>query len=988
MTTGLQDRLAAALSGQYEIVRELGSGGMAIVYLANDLMHDREVAIKVLRPELGEALGKARFLREIEIATNLSHPNILPVYDSGSASELLYYVMPCVDGESLRDRMEREGQLPIDESLSITAQVSDALSHAHANGVVHRDIKPANIMLSGETALVADFGIARAVETMGSERLTETGLTVGTPEYMSPEQWGGGAKLDGRSDMYSLGCVAYEMLAGEPPFTGPSVQAVMARTQLESVRSIRVIRPTVSRAIDDVIAKALEKTPADRFADSDSFAKALVEAPTSDSAADRLLSVAPKWVLWLSAVLAVVVLAAGTTLVIKFFGAGSELEDIADMAVFPFMVSGTVDSSVVTPENLAVLLSTGLAGGTEAPVLDPGAVLQVWRREIGSRGEILSLERATELAADIGAGVVIWGQVFGTSDELSLTVSTHRVRDGAELSRVDGVSGSPDSLRTLVERLAAVLLLEQAGAGGSLTGLVARPLSALRPYLAGLQKRGRGLYAEAKDDFSAAISADTTFAEAAVAFMSASSLSEEYQGWYRVASVAWRNRESLSARDSTYLLACLGPNPPNDPTYLQFLARWELMVQYYPDDWEAKLELARLLFHWGPMLGRDLPFDRARRLLDQVLDEDSTLVPAWREMLDLQVLAADSAAVRDIGNRLLAADSTGEYADYVRWRMGTYFGDSALVARVRDEVEDISSAVLERIVGIAQLDGLDLQFALAAAEELKNRAAGQRDLWETSWVARELAINRGHLSDASETIDVRGAHNLPVDELFRVIEAVYWDGDSAAAAAAVRERVSSADSALSSAETPRYAQHMDACLANLWRLAAGQTEGVAGAIQRLESEESAIDRAVTTYVPLCAAVLKAQLAALLGSAEADASLAALDSLGRIAPPTNPYMRLATNMAAARLHEERGDLEAAYAAIRRRPYEPSSFGVAGLTRFLTEEARLATLIGDTTAAIRAYEHYLTLRANPDSALLPEVERIREELRRLVVEPGGR
>ncbi|HEU5218330.1 MAG TPA: serine/threonine-protein kinase, partial [Gemmatimonadales bacterium] len=213
-------RLQAFLADRYTIERELGRGGMATVYLARDLKHNRPVAIKVLRPELAAVLGRDRFLREIAITAGLQHPHILALLDSGEAEGSLYYVMPFVAGESLRDRLERERQLPLDDALRITREVADALDYAHRQGLIHRDIKPENILLSDRHAMVADFGIARAVEQAGGDKLTETGLAVGTPDYMSPEQAAGSADLDGRTDQYSLGCVLYEMLAGHPPFLG------------------------------------------------------------------------------------------------------------------------------------------------------------------------------------------------------------------------------------------------------------------------------------------------------------------------------------------------------------------------------------------------------------------------------------------------------------------------------------------------------------------------------------------------------------------------------------------------------------------------------------------------------------------------------------------------------------------------------------------------------------------------------------------------
>ena len=282
-------RLRAALEGRYRIERELGEGGMAVVYLARDLKHDRDVAIKVLRPELAEALGEERFFREIRTLATLSHPHILPLHDSGSASGLLFYVMPFIDGESLQDRLDRETQLPVEEALRLTTEVAEALAHAHERGVVHRDIKPANIMLSGSHALVTDFGIASAVDAAGGEKLTRTGIVVGTPTYMSPEQSSGASAIDGRSDVYSLGCVLYELLAGAPPFAGSTPQALLARHAVDPVPSIRTVRGTVPVGTERVVLKALAKVPADRFGSAAEFASALktAESRYAESAGER-----------------------------------------------------------------------------------------------------------------------------------------------------------------------------------------------------------------------------------------------------------------------------------------------------------------------------------------------------------------------------------------------------------------------------------------------------------------------------------------------------------------------------------------------------------------------------------------------------------------------------------------------------------------------------------------------------------------------------
>jgi serine/threonine-protein kinase len=258
---------------------------MATVYLALDLRHRRRVALKVLHPELALALGAERFLREIEVAANLTHPHILPLFDSGEIQGLLYYVMSYVEGESLRGRLGRTSQLPVDQSIRIAANVASALAYAHGRGIVHRDIKPENILLEGDEAVVADFGIAKAVGEAGGDRLTVTGTAIGTPSYMSPEQAAGDRQLDGRADVYSLGCVLYEMLAGEPPYTGPTAQAIATKRVTDPVPSVRRLRPAVPEWLDQTLAKALAPIPADRFATAAELARALQPDSTTTTGA-------------------------------------------------------------------------------------------------------------------------------------------------------------------------------------------------------------------------------------------------------------------------------------------------------------------------------------------------------------------------------------------------------------------------------------------------------------------------------------------------------------------------------------------------------------------------------------------------------------------------------------------------------------------------------------------------------------------------------
>ncbi|HXS23245.1 MAG TPA: protein kinase [Gemmatimonadales bacterium] len=296
LVTDIRERLQADLEASYAIERELGRGGMATVYLARDLRHDRPVALKVLHPELAASLGAERFLREIKLAARLQHPHILTVHDSGEVpsaggAPLLWFTMPYVEGETLRSRLNREKQLPLDDALRIARQAADALDYAHRHGVVHRDIKPENILLTGSHALVADFGIGKALGSGAGDRLTETGLTIGTPAYMSPEQASGDCDLDGRTDVYSLGAVLYEMLAGQPPFSGPTAQAVLTQRFTQDPRPVRALRATVPEPLEQAVAKALARAPADRFLTAAEFGRAIdLGTAPARSATERTLA--------------------------------------------------------------------------------------------------------------------------------------------------------------------------------------------------------------------------------------------------------------------------------------------------------------------------------------------------------------------------------------------------------------------------------------------------------------------------------------------------------------------------------------------------------------------------------------------------------------------------------------------------------------------------------------------------------------------------
>jgi TolB-like protein/Flp pilus assembly protein TadD/tRNA A-37 threonylcarbamoyl transferase component Bud32 len=409
---GKGDEWRGRTIGAYQVLDQIGRGGMATVYLAHDAKHNRKVAIKVLRPELAATLGVERFVREIEIAAQLAHPHILPLFDSGEAEGVLYYVMPYVEGESLRDRLEREQKLPVEEAIRLADQVASALTYAHERGVVHRDIKPENILLTGDQAIVADFGIARAVEAAGGERITGTGLAIGTPAYMSPEQAMGTVEVTASTDVYALGCVVYEMVGGRAPFEGPTPHAVLAKHAVDPVPSLRTVDPSVPLSVERAVARALAKDPADRFPSASAFAEALTTGTVVTRASPR------RW-RWraLGIAAGVVLLAAGWGLVAILGGSSIER-----LAVLP-LTNLTNDP---TQEYLVEGVHEALI--SELAQLGLSVIARTTMRQYQNTAKPIG-----EIAEELGAQAVIEGSLFRAGDSLEITARLYRGANEQEI---------------------------------------------------------------------------------------------------------------------------------------------------------------------------------------------------------------------------------------------------------------------------------------------------------------------------------------------------------------------------------------------------------------------------------------------------------------------------------------------------------------------------------------------------------------------------
>jgi serine/threonine-protein kinase len=748
------EQLRAALADRYTLERELGHGGMATVYLAQDRKHHRRVAIKVLEPELAAALGPERFLREIEIAAGLSHPHILALYDSGETAGSLYYVMPYVEGETLRDRLNRARQLPLEDALRITREVADALSYAHSHDVVHRDIKPENILFQAGHAVVSDFGIARAITAAAGRSLTATGIAIGTPGYMSPEQAAGGPQVDGRSDIYSLGCVLYEMLAGEPPYTGPSAQVVMAKRLADPVPSVRRLRETIPPAIDGAVSKALAKAPADRFVTAAQFAEALtpLSAPAARPrrSARRLLA----------AIAVTAALGALVVAVLRWRAGVGPVLDPNLIAVAPFDV---LDPKLdLWHEGLVDVLSRNLDGAGPLRTVSPTVVVRRW----SGRADPASAE---ELGRRTGARLTVFGNIVGAGlDTVRLSASILDAASGNVVAQVER-----RDLTARMDRLSdslTVALLRELGqtrpiAAVRVSSFGSTNLSALREFLRG-EHFFRGLALDsALAHYRHAIAADSTFAPALRRIY----LVLWWQGhqdslWVTYAFRAAALNHHLAPRESllvtidslaaaifgAYWLRASGTVVWHEGQRLY--RTLEVATRRYPEDPEIWYELGEARYHFGFGAGGSVTQQQIRQAMDSAIALDSGFAPAIvSHTIECALRSQDVGAARRYTRAYLAL---GRAADYF-----------PVVAYIEDQLEADRSAAGQGDSILAVMSGEQLwnTFATLAAwpdtaevgVSLARRLTEPRGVAilggdssiAAAWLASMLAY-RGHIREA------------------------------------------------------------------------------------------------------------------------------------------------------------------------------------------------------------------------------------------------
>jgi len=532
----LHSRLADGLGGRYTLERELGRGGMSIVYLAIDHRNQRRVALKVLRPELAQSLGPERFLREIKVAAGLTHPHILPLFDSGVAGGLLFYTMPYVEGETLRHRLIRQRRLPVAEAVTIARDVADALSYAHTQNIVHRDIKPENILLEAGHPVVSDFGIARAISVADASRMTGTGIVVGTVDYMSPEQ-ASGEEVDGRSDIYSLGCVLYEMLIGRTPFPGG--------TSTGETRSVSQERREIPLEVEYAIEVALAKLPSERFGTATEFAEALGPKDTTASPRRGFLHAARRW-----AAGAVVLAGLATMGVIVLPRLAAAKLDASLYVVVPFGHRGGAAPALVNGDQCELLLSQAFERWSDVRLADPLRVHDARMR----RGEqAMTLDEARRLARDVGAGMLVWGDVSAVGDSIQVTAALYDLRRGGKTVRDYTVRIHKDGkqLEAKFRELADSILLGGVNAERLRPDIIGTDvLAAFYAYAEGRDAMARWDLPAAERAFHQALEDDPTYAQANLWLAHTQMWADELPvDWQASTARALTNPEKLGASD-------------------------------------------------------------------------------------------------------------------------------------------------------------------------------------------------------------------------------------------------------------------------------------------------------------------------------------------------------------------------------------------------------------------------------------------------------
>ena len=954
---GLLEQLRSALAGRYTVERELGRGGMASVFLAQDVKHKRPVAIKVLTPDIGRLVGSDRFLREIEIAARLTHPHILPVFDSGDAGGLLYYVMPFVRGESVRHRLERGGPLPVSEAVRIAREVADALDYAHRHGYVHRDIKPENVLLEEGHAFVADFGVARALAAGGDPKLTEVGFAVGTPYYMSPEQAAGDAAVDGRADLYALGCVLYEMLAGKPVFEGPTAQALARQHLFDTPRRLRTLRQDVPPAVEQVVERALAKTPGDRWTSGAEIAAALEsgDVPTFRGGPRQRR----RWIVAGAAVL----LAAAAVVVTRLQRTPTLDRDL--VAVAPFDV--LAPELQLWREGLVDIVARNLDGAGSLRVVAPTIAVRRWEGRADAPA-------ARQLGRRTRAGLAVYGTVVSTGrDSVRLTATLYDVvaqRPITDLVMHDVA----DRMDRVADSLSLALLRElartrQIGAV-RLASVGSGSLPALRAFLRAEQWYRRTDWDSAIAYYERAIAADSTFAlpwwriGSALGWQRTGFDSVSRQYHLRAGSL----NHGLAPRDSLLVtadsLAAVLYAGPAAPGFWARAGRLFAILaeaaRRYPEDPEVWYYVGEGGYHFAHLSRAPTPDHDVLGAFARAIALDSAFGPAYIHPVQLALAREGPAAAVRYADAYLALQPKDVNAAGIRLVRDLLRGGSAATAALDRAAPAELFHALGSTVGAADTTEVGIRIARA----LRERGAPADSVTQRFGLAGALAV-RGHVREALALAD---GHQLQGD--LWVLGVISVDS--------IERRF-----------TRWLATDTLPDVMPRWWATRGDTAALQAYLARLEAlargaptrrlDVAAIPRA--TWAPqLEAAIAHTRIALTFARGDTTAAVAAILAQPDTARPSGVPMRLfqAQVLAAS------GRLEEAAVRLERQRVCCMAIWAAP---WALERARVNERLGRRDVALDAYRYVAEMWVKADPELQPYVSEARDALRRLAGEHGG-
>ncbi len=935
----------------------------------------------MFRPELAETLGVGRFTREIRTAANLNHPHILAVLDSGTADGLIYYVMPYAEGESLRARVSREGGLPVGDVIRILREVADALAAAHDAGVVHRDIKPDNVLLSGRHAMVADFGVAKAIsESTGRNTITTVGVALGTPAYMAPEQAAADPHVDHRADIYALGVMAYEMLTGEPPFVRRTPQEVLAAHVTEPAPLVSMRRQSVPPALDALVARCLAKQPADRYQSADDIVAELERIATPSAGVSPAAGLPPTGTmpamgtvrrhgLRTGMVLGAVLAAAGLTWLMTRGKSSSDGIDPNAVAVFPFEVSGPAELEYLR-EGMVNVLEASLTGEGGPRAVASQTMIAQWKRR-GGAAQGLTEDEARSLARELGAGEILRGGVVASGPDLVISATLAPTGGGTPMQAQ--VKGPADSIASLAAKLAGQLLSLRVGEMSDRLSLLASvPPEALRRYLVGTQALRDSRFAEAYEAFASAIALDSTFALAGMGLATAQSWSLVSLGAGDGIGLAFRHRDKLAPRDLVLLEMRTPSRFAGRPlTLREALDTQERLVKQIPDRPEAWYLIGDNYVHRGTVLG--LPIDevmrRAQYAFSQVLALDPGVTYVKAHLAQIPSLLGDwDGAIR-------VADSLHVDVPEVYLGARAASGDTA-AARIGGVLDTLNRDELMMVSYFAS--GTALGDSAGNMALLRSTDAAQRRNLHS--VLMSLHLSQGRPKEAQrEVLEIRQlSRRTPPLFPEAVYDAVFSNGDSAFGASAAAEMARRLRPMDEATRKPEFDETEPSFVAGLWAAFVNDPVGLAASIRRLDAIASRKD---STALAADARAASVALRITSGTSGSERNLLSeLDSLAlEGVEPGGVDARTALSLVAARGWERLGDpVRAAAAAARTAVAEPD--GVLAFSAGLRDRGRLFLAVGDTAQALVAWRWYLRIRAHAEA---PQ-RRADEEINRKVAE----